>query len=222
MRGGGDELALSAREKEPASDMLTQQAIDAINILTKYGGINTAHVHESLRSHLLNSQSEEIAKFINDEFPSIKTDGLPLSSEGNTYYHCRLLAVTADFKSWILDQTLRILTGADYEEEVYEANCDYDEETGECTPDAYGWDLGIDPSLLLGNPERPSNFEMPNNLTDADLKSHMEQAVGVIFRYGGIDGEHHKQWVIDQALRILSGENYPSIRPTGWEEGGIP
>lgn len=30
-------------------------------------------------------------------------------------------------------------------------------------------------------------------------------ALLVIFKYGQIDGEHHKQWVIDQVARILNG-----------------
>jgi hypothetical protein len=35
------------------------------------------------------------------------------------------------------------------------------------------------------------------------------QAVDLIWQYGGIDGAHHKQWVIDQILRILQGrEDY--------------
>lgn len=27
-------------------------------------------------------------------------------------------------------------------------------------------------------------------------------------RYGGIDGEHHKTWVIDQMVRALTGTDY--------------
>lgn len=30
----------------------------------------------------------------------------------------------------------------------------------------------------------------------------------VLEQFGGIDGEHHKQWVIDQIARILTGEGY--------------
>lgn len=35
--------------------------------------------------------------------------------------------------------------------------------------------------------------------TSADWALHF------IERYGGIDGEHHKQWLIDQVARILNG-----------------
>jgi alpha/beta superfamily hydrolase len=31
-----------------------------------------------------------------------------------------------------------------------------------------------------------------------------EKALALIFRYGGIDGGHHKQWVLDQVVRILA------------------
>lgn len=30
-----------------------------------------------------------------------------------------------------------------------------------------------------------------------------------IERYGGSDGEHHKQWVIDQVVRRILGDRYP-------------
>ena len=31
----------------------------------------------------------------------------------------------------------------------------------------------------------------------------------LIEQFGGIDGEHHKQWVIDQIVQVLTGEDYP-------------
>lgn len=33
-------------------------------------------------------------------------------------------------------------------------------------------------------------------------------ALGKIYQYGGIDGGHHKQWLIDQVVRELTGEYY--------------
>jgi hypothetical protein len=33
-------------------------------------------------------------------------------------------------------------------------------------------------------------------------------ALEVIHRYGGIDGGHHKQWVLDQVVRALTGDRY--------------
>ncbi len=36
----------------------------------------------------------------------------------------------------------------------------------------------------------------------------IEKALGVIIQYGGIDGAHHKQWVLDQIVRALTGNDY--------------
>jgi len=41
------------------------------------------------------------------------------------------------------------------------------------------------------------------------LETPVEQALELINTFGGIDGAHHKQWVLDQVVRILSGDNYP-------------
>ena len=34
----------------------------------------------------------------------------------------------------------------------------------------------------------------------------VEDAITMIEEYGGIDGGHHKQWVLDQLLRILADD----------------
>jgi hypothetical protein len=36
----------------------------------------------------------------------------------------------------------------------------------------------------------------------------IEETVEFAFEYGDIDGEHHKQWIIDQMIRILLGPEY--------------
>jgi len=36
-------------------------------------------------------------------------------------------------------------------------------------------------------------------------------AISIAVQYGGIDGNHHKQWVIDQMVRVLAGDNYERI-----------
>lgn len=38
-----------------------------------------------------------------------------------------------------------------------------------------------------------------------------ERAAAIALRYGTAEGEHHKQWVIDQMLRIIAGMAYPEI-----------
>lgn len=36
----------------------------------------------------------------------------------------------------------------------------------------------------------------------------IDEAVDIALQYGAIDGDHHKQWVIDQMLRVLLGTRY--------------
>ncbi len=47
----------------------------------------------------------------------------------------------------------------------------------------------------------------------------IKQALEIIYRYGGIDGAHHKAWVIDQILRALLGDKYEKW-VKDYEEGG--
>jgi len=39
----------------------------------------------------------------------------------------------------------------------------------------------------------------------------MERVLDVVVRYGGIDGAHHKAWVLDQVVRIIKGDDYESF-----------
>lgn len=41
-----------------------------------------------------------------------------------------------------------------------------------------------------------------------DTDERIEAALDVAVRYGGIDGAHHKTWVIDQMVRALTGDKY--------------
>lgn len=43
-----------------------------------------------------------------------------------------------------------------------------------------------------------------------DLQNRVAKAIELIGRYGMIDGEHHKQWILDQTLRTLLGRRYKS------------
>lgn len=60
-----------------------------------------------------------------------------------------------------------------------------------------------------------------------------ERAIELAVQYGGIDGDHHKAWVIDQMVRILAGDQYDAIVAAakngedgpdtwGWEVGIAP
>jgi len=64
------------------------------------------------------------------------------------------------------------------------------------------------------------------------MKDKEKEALDFILNYGGIDGGHHKQWVLDQLVRILSddyqgwvmeyekGEDGPKTYL--WDEGIAP
>jgi hypothetical protein len=43
-------------------------------------------------------------------------------------------------------------------------------------------------------------------------------ALHYILKYGGIDGAHHKTWVLDQVARILHGAKI-TVRIAKWESG---
>jgi hypothetical protein len=39
-------------------------------------------------------------------------------------------------------------------------------------------------------------------------QKRIDKALELMFRYSQIDGGHHKAWVIDQVVRILTGDGY--------------
>lgn len=42
----------------------------------------------------------------------------------------------------------------------------------------------------------------------SDMNDRISAALEVARRFGSIDGEHHKTWVIDQMVRALAGDDY--------------
>ena len=40
------------------------------------------------------------------------------------------------------------------------------------------------------------------------MEKRIEDALGLAWQYGQIDGGHHKMWVIDQMVRVLLGDEY--------------
>lgn len=38
-----------------------------------------------------------------------------------------------------------------------------------------------------------------------------KRALEIAIRYGGIDGDHHKAWVIDQMVRALTDDRYETV-----------
>ena len=57
-----------------------------------------------------------------------------------------------------------------------------------------------------------------------ELRRQRDKALQALREYGWIDGAHHKQWVLDQVLRRLAGEDYENIVQTidGWNTGVAP
>jgi hypothetical protein len=43
------------------------------------------------------------------------------------------------------------------------------------------------------------------------LRDDQSRSIEIAVKYGGIDGTHHKAWVIDQMVRILAGDKYGRI-----------
>ncbi len=39
----------------------------------------------------------------------------------------------------------------------------------------------------------------------------IQKAIEMAVRFGGNDGAHHKDWVIDQMVRILAGDDYEKV-----------
>lgn len=44
-----------------------------------------------------------------------------------------------------------------------------------------------------------------------DTSEQIQKAIDLAVQYGQIDGGHHKMWVIDQMVRILSGDKYSEV-----------
>lgn len=44
-----------------------------------------------------------------------------------------------------------------------------------------------------------------------DDRQKILNAIEFIAEWGTVDGAHHKQWVVDQVMRILAGESYENF-----------
>ena len=74
---------------------------------------------------------------------------------------------------------------------------------------------------------------MMNPSRESEAEERVVRAIKLIMRYGGIDGSHHKAWVIDQVARILAGAAYEELvraarkgedgpKTYSWDEGIAP
>lgn len=53
-------------------------------------------------------------------------------------------------------------------------------------------------------------------------KEKIELAMDMIIKHGGHEGEHHKEWCLDQVFRILSGKDYDHLVKEAREGEGGP
>ena len=53
--------------------------------------------------------------------------------------------------------------------------------------------------------------EMVQHLLEGAPANPVQDAIDVAVQYGGIDGGHHKDWVIDQMVRALAGDDYERL-----------
>ena len=49
------------------------------------------------------------------------------------------------------------------------------------------------------------------NLSKEELRTRISSSIDLIVGYGGIDGSHHKDWCLDQTLRLLVGDKYDKL-----------
>ena len=56
-------------------------------------------------------------------------------------------------------------------------------------------------------------------MTDAEK---IDAALTLALRYGGIEGDHHRAWTIDQMVRVLTGDGYAAWVVAAKEEDGDP
>jgi hypothetical protein len=85
---------------------------------------------------------------------------------------------------------------------------------------------------------KPSEMLTPELLalvtTDKlDAFTRRDMAIAMIQDVGDVDGAHHKQWLIDQVLRLLAGPDYENVvreimdgrdgpETFGWDVGIAP
>lgn len=57
-------------------------------------------------------------------------------------------------------------------------------------------------------PNHPNRPRRPSGASNPAPEAAIKAALTLARRYGGIDGAHHKDWVIDQMVRALTGAGY--------------
>jgi hypothetical protein len=79
------------------------------------------------------------------------------------------------------------------------------EPAGKFAPHVKVWsEMGVRVIVLRALKSRPTTR------ADED-KAKINAAIEIALKYGGVDGSHHKNWVIDQMIRALAGDEYSEI-----------
>ena len=58
----------------------------------------------------------------------------------------------------------------------------------------------------------------PERKEGQELQGRIDKALALAVKYGGIDEDHHKTWVIDQMVRALTG--CPTVQQEGTDTHG--
>jgi hypothetical protein len=48
-------------------------------------------------------------------------------------------------------------------------------------------------------------------VSNGEEAPRIKKALELAVQYGGIDGQHHRAWVIDQVVRALAGDKYDDV-----------
>jgi hypothetical protein len=58
--------------------------------------------------------------------------------------------------------------------------------------------------------DRPTGTLPDNRLRmGAEMRTRINKALHLLYEHGQAAGEEHKQWLIDQVVRVLTGDDYP-------------
>ena len=76
------------------------------------------------------------------------------------------------------------------------------------------------PEQMGEKPEevKPMTEKSPESKEGQELQGRIDNALKLAVKYGGIDGDHHKAWVIDQMVRELTG--CPTVQQEGTSAHG--
>jgi hypothetical protein len=86
-------------------------------------------------------------------------------------------------------------------------------------PDVADWSATRSGALLCtATPGRTQEWMiLEAEVAETDTE-RVEQAINMALDWGATDGAHHKQWALDQVVRILAGDRYEQVI-TDWCAG---